>query len=62
MLYNSTIIFLSFLSQYFPFLAVFLHHFLSIFNLPETGFGVVLNVGPFLTVLGNTDLGQAPAG
>jgi len=56
----SHITFLFLLSQYFPFLVVFLHHFMSTFNLPETGFGVGLNVGPLLTVLGNTCLGQAP--
>lgn len=28
--------------------------FLSMFQLPETGFGVGLSAGPFLTVLGNT--------
>lgn len=54
------IIFLSLLSQCLTFLAVILHHFLSTFILSETGFGVGLNAGSFLTVLGNTDLGQAP--
>lgn len=56
------LIFMSLLSQYFPFLAVFLHHFLNTFNLSETGFGVGLDVGLFLTVLGNIDVDQAPEG